>query len=147
MVAGNTVANHRRAGHRGAAAHSELARLQRAAGPGTGADVTATERVLALSRLAALTPKERAAVLLVSWDGLEPAEAAQVAGCTVTAFHVRLHRARKRLQSSVDHGPDDEPDQTTTSSRTAAAGAGPTGPRATSPHTSPLSPTTPRTLR
>ena len=146
VVARNTVANHRRSSYRGAVLHGELARLQHAAGPGAGADVTATERALALSRLAALTAKEREALLLVSWDGLEPTEAAQVAGCTVTAFHVRLHRARKRLQSSTDHGRDDEPDRTTTSSRTAAA-AGPTGPRATSRHTSPLSPPTPRTLR
>ena len=140
VVARNTVANHRRSGYRGAAVQSELARLERAAGPGTGADVTATERALALSRLAALTPKEREALLLVSWDGLEPTEAADVAGCTVAAFHVRLHRARRRLQSAVDPGVDDEP---------APAGASPRPDPVISVTRSAgqLAPTTPRTLR
>jgi RNA polymerase sigma factor (sigma-70 family) len=115
VVARNTVANHRRSHYRGSVVQSELARLQQAAGPGTGADVTATERALALSRLAALTPKEREALLLVSWDGLDPAEAARVAGCTVAAFHVRLHRARRRLQSPAEPGRDDEPDRPTRS--------------------------------
>ena len=127
VVARNTVANHRRSRYRGAAVQGELARLQQAAGPATGADVTATERALALSRLAALTPKEREALLLVSWDGLDPAEAAQVAGCTVAAFHVRLHRARRRLQFPPESGRDDEPDRATRSADPRPSRRAPTG--------------------
>jgi RNA polymerase sigma factor (sigma-70 family) len=144
VVARNTVANHRRSSYRGAVVQGELARLQHAAGPGTGADVTATERALALARLAALTPKEREALLLVSWDGLRPAEAAEVAGCSVTALQVRLHRARRRLQAPVDPGPDDGPCRTATPSRPAPPA---TGLRSPAPPPSPLSLTTPRTSR
>jgi RNA polymerase sigma-70 factor (ECF subfamily) len=110
VVARNTVANHRRSTYRGAVLHGELVRLQQAAAPATGADVTATDRAQALSRLATLTSKEREALLLVSWDGLVPAEAAQVAGCSLAAFHVRLHRARRRLQAPLDPIPVDDPD-------------------------------------
>jgi RNA polymerase sigma factor (sigma-70 family) len=144
VVARNTVANHRRSSYRGAVLQGELARLQHAAGPGTGADVTATERALALARLAALTPKEREALLLVSWDGLRPAEAAEVAGCTVTALQVRLHRARRRLQAPADPGPDDEPGRTAPLSRPAPPA---TGLRSPAPPPAPLSLTTLRTPR
>ena len=142
VVARNTVANHRRSSYRGAALQGELARLQQAAGPGTGADVTATERALALSRLAALTAKEREALLLVSWDGLEPAEAAEVAGCTVAALHVRLHRARKRLRSPVGPAADDESGHATASSR-----PGPSVPSPVSRSAAQPALTTPRTPR
>lgn len=108
VVARNTAANHRRSIYRGTIVHSELARLQRAAGEAVGADVTATERALALSRLAALSSTEREALLLVSWDGLKPAQAAQVAGCSVATFQVRLHRARRRLQHAA-HADQDQP--------------------------------------
>lgn len=47
--------------------------------------------------LGELTELEREALLLVAWDGLEPFDAAQVAGCSADAFEVRLVRARARL--------------------------------------------------
>ena len=100
VVARNTVANHRRSTYRGAVLAEELTRLEQTATAVHGADVTVADRAYALARLAALSAKEREALLLVSWDGLTPAEAAQVAGCSVTAFRVRLHRARRRLQST-----------------------------------------------
>ena len=149
VVARNTVANHRRSSYRGAVLQGELARLQHAAAPGAGADVTATERALALSRLAALAPREREALLLVSWDGLDPAEAAEVAGCTVAAFHVRLHRARQRLQSPTGPGVDEEPERVTASSRSAPSGTASTEleSRFTSRSAAPLALTTSRTSR
>ena len=45
-------------------------------------------------------------MLLVAWDGLSPAAAARVAGCSLSAFHVRLFRARRRLRDATDD-PDD----------------------------------------
>jgi RNA polymerase sigma factor (sigma-70 family) len=102
VVARNTVANHRRSGYRRALLDGELARLQEVAAPETAAEVTAAERAAALARLAALTPTEREALLLIAWDGLTPAEAAQVADCSVSAFHVRLFRARRRLRATDD---------------------------------------------
>ena len=49
------------------------------------------------SALAILTGHEREALLLVAWDELSAADAALVAGCSVAAFRVRLHRARRRV--------------------------------------------------
>jgi RNA polymerase sigma-70 factor (ECF subfamily) len=44
-----------------------------------------------------LRERDREVLLLVAWEGLEPAEAAAVLGCSRGALAVRLHRARKRL--------------------------------------------------
>jgi RNA polymerase sigma-70 factor (ECF subfamily) len=37
---------------------------------------------------------------LATWHGLDPREAAAVMGCSVRAYHARLHRARKRLATA-----------------------------------------------
>ncbi len=39
--------------------------------------------------------------MLTTWDGLDAATAAQAAGCNRAAFHVRLHRARRRLRDQL----------------------------------------------
>jgi sigma-70-like protein len=56
----------------------------------------------ALAALRALPPKEAEAVTLTAWHGLEPADPAGVAGCSRTAFVVRLHRGRRRLARALD---------------------------------------------
>jgi RNA polymerase sigma-70 factor, ECF subfamily len=58
----------------------------------------------ALARLAA---KDREALLLIAWDGLSPAEAANALGEEPGTFRVRLHRARGRLRRLLeeDSGP------------------------------------------
>jgi DNA-directed RNA polymerase specialized sigma24 family protein len=56
----------------------------------------------ALTALRALSPKEAEAVTLTTWYGLEPADAAHVAGCSRAAFVVRLHRGRRRLARALD---------------------------------------------
>ena len=102
VVARNTVANHRRSTYRRALLQDELAHLQQAAAPAQAAEVTATDRAQVLTALAELSHKEREALLLVAWDGLNPSDAARVAGCSVSAFHVRLFRARRRLRDITD---------------------------------------------
>jgi RNA polymerase sigma factor (sigma-70 family) len=110
VVARNTVANHHRSRHRARLLSDELARLQLVAQPGpSAADAVVAERDALLRALAALTPNEREALLLVAWDGLAPTPAAQVAGCSVSAFKVRLHRARRRLDKALLEVADDEP--------------------------------------
>ena len=47
--------------------------------------------------LAALGERDREALLLVAWDGLEPAAAAEALGVRSGTFAVRLHRARRRF--------------------------------------------------
>jgi RNA polymerase sigma-70 factor, ECF subfamily len=58
-----------------------------------------------LAALADLPAKEREALELCAWEGLTPAQAARVAGCTAAAFRVRLHRARRRLAAALDAAP------------------------------------------
>lgn len=45
--------------------------------------------------LAELTPEAREILALNAWDGLRPAQIAQVLGCTELAARSRLHRARR----------------------------------------------------
>jgi RNA polymerase sigma-70 factor (ECF subfamily) len=99
-VARRCLANRLRAGRR------ELART--APAPATPGDPTADayeQRARArdvLAALAALPAKEREALQLCAWEGLAPADAARVVGCTAAAFRVRLHRARRRLAGRLD---------------------------------------------
>ena len=46
---------------------------------------------------AALAETDREVLRLVAWEDLSSEDAAAVLGCSVTAFKVRLHRARRRL--------------------------------------------------
>jgi RNA polymerase sigma-70 factor (ECF subfamily) len=58
-----------------------------------------------LAAFARLTEPERDALRATVWEGLTPTEGAAVQGCTVAAFKVRLHRARRRLRKLLDaHG-------------------------------------------
>lgn len=68
-----------------------------------------TSRMQLMAALETLPPHAREALMLVGWEGLDTASAAQVAGCSVTAFRVRLHRARRRLAEALD---DDGPVET-----------------------------------
>ena len=48
--------------------------------------------------LLSLSPLDREALLLIAWEDLTPAQAANVLGINGTAFRVRLLRARRRLR-------------------------------------------------
>jgi RNA polymerase sigma factor (sigma-70 family) len=90
--------------------------VDRLAGLSTDADRQAWDaadhvvaRDQALAALRTLSAKEAEAVTLTAWHGLDPAEAARVAGCSRTAFVVRLHRGRRRLARALDASPGAEP--------------------------------------
>ncbi len=54
-----------------------------------------------------LSPRDRELLLLVAWEGLTPAEAAEVLGIGKVAARSRLHRARRRaLQALGQSAPD-----------------------------------------
>lgn len=72
------------------------------AGPGPLPEDIAVERDELLHALASLSEEDREVLLLVSWDGLTNAEAANVLSCTESTFRVRLHRARARLDAALD---------------------------------------------
>lgn len=59
----------------------------------------------ALAAFATLGERDREVLRLVTWDGLDPAEAADVLGVTRLAFTVRLHRARRRLERAFEPDP------------------------------------------
>lgn len=107
VVARNTLANDRRSTYRRAVLHDDLVRLQASAAPAQAADITVDQRTEVLTALAAVSPKEREALLLITWDGLSVPEAARVAGCSTSAMHVRLFRARRRLHMAAADPEDD----------------------------------------
>ncbi len=58
--------------------------------------------------LARLAERDREALMLVAWEGLEPGAAARASGCARATFAVRLHRARRRLEhelATTSYGP------------------------------------------
>jgi RNA polymerase sigma factor (sigma-70 family) len=73
-----------------------LAAEQRPDVPAAQADDPAQERLLAA--IGALKPAYREALLLVHWEQLTYAEAAETLGCSVNAVGIRVHRAKERLR-------------------------------------------------
>ena len=55
-----------------------------------------------LEALAALSEGDREVLMLAAWEELSSSEAAQVLGCSATAYRIRLHRARRRLRERLD---------------------------------------------
>ncbi len=128
VVARNTIANARRSERRVRALDVELARLAAVARTTTsGADDVALDRDTMLRGLAALSEEQREALLLVAWDGLSPGQAAAVLGVSTATFHVRLHRARRRLETLVD-GPAQSADPSPASGAEDAAAEAPGSP-------------------
>jgi len=99
-VARRCLANRLRAGRR--------ERARTAPAPVPAGDQTAdtyeqrTQAREVLAAMAGLPDKEREALQLCAWEGLAPADAARVVGCTAAAFRVRLHRGRRRLAEALD---------------------------------------------
>jgi len=56
-----------------------------------------------------LRGRDREILLLTAWEGLGPAEAAVVLGCSPRAAAVRLHRARRRLEAALAQVEADDP--------------------------------------
>jgi RNA polymerase sigma-70 factor (ECF subfamily) len=79
-------------------------RAEAGASPGTraGPAEPAAGRPDVLAALASLPPNDQEALRLTEWEELDHAAAARAAGCSVTAFKVRLHRARRRLARALD---------------------------------------------
>ena len=69
--------------------------------------VQARERLLAAIR--ELKPAYREALLLVHWEQLTYAEAAEALGCSVNAVGLRVHRAKERLRTLL--GADSQTDR------------------------------------
>ncbi|WP_406830859.1 RNA polymerase sigma factor [Pedococcus sp. KACC 23699] len=99
VVARNVVANQRRTARRADEVWFAAVR-QGWTSSAPSADEAVHERDSVLRALEQCTRAEREALLLTAWDGLSPTDGAAVAGCSVRAFTVRLHRARTRLRAA-----------------------------------------------
>jgi RNA polymerase sigma-70 factor, ECF subfamily len=94
-IARRVLANRRRGEARTAALHDRLATTARPQAGDDRPSGSIDEQVE--NALRALSDRDREILLLVAWDGLEPARAARALGVRPGAFAVRLHRARRRL--------------------------------------------------
>ncbi len=95
-VARRVAANHLRGQARRGALSDRLNAEPRSSW-GAGPEQS-TRIALALEMLA---ERDREALMLIAWDGLEHRVAATVMGCSTTAFTVRVHRARRRLEHAL----------------------------------------------
>jgi RNA polymerase sigma factor (sigma-70 family) len=98
-IARRTAANHRRGGARRVALRERLSSEQRTSTDGGCSD---GDPQLAAA-LARLSERDREALMLIAWDGLEHRVAATVMGCSTSAFTVRVHRARRKLERALAH--------------------------------------------
>lgn len=94
-VSRNVMNNHARSHHRQQALQFRL-ELQREPHQDDMSSAIASRADLA-SAWNRLTELEQEAIALTAWDDLSNAEAAEVLGCTKSAFAVRVFRARRRL--------------------------------------------------
>lgn len=91
------IANQRRSVRRQAALRERLGRERTGASGGH----SIADSVLGAA-LASLSKGDREVLMLTAWEGLEPARAAAVMGCSPRAFAMRLHRARRRLAAAMN---------------------------------------------
>jgi len=97
-VARKVIANRRRSETRRGSLEVKIRSLAgaRTAASGDPADEVAG-RFAVLAALEKLSEKEREAVAIWAWEGMDGRRAATALGCSATAFALRLHRARRRL--------------------------------------------------
>ncbi len=99
------IANQRRAVRR------QDALAERLRGEQTGLEMPRSAESGELgAALQRLSERDREVLMLIAWDGLEPARAAAVLGCSRSAFAMRLHRARRRLAAAIEQDAGPRPD-------------------------------------
>jgi RNA polymerase sigma factor (sigma-70 family) len=99
-VARRVLANQRRASRRFEAVAQRSGRQGQQAEQPRDEDAHFQDSPIALA-IASLGEHDRESLLLTAWEGLAPAEAARVVGCSAATFRVRLHRARRRLGQAL----------------------------------------------
>ncbi|WP_405959425.1 sigma-70 family RNA polymerase sigma factor (plasmid) [Streptomyces sp. NBC_00868] len=63
--------------------------------------VAVSERLAIAAAFDSLTPGDQEVLRLDVWEDLAARDAAVVLDCSVAAYHVRLHRARRRFKKSI----------------------------------------------
>jgi RNA polymerase sigma-70 factor, ECF subfamily len=97
-IARRVAATQRRGSARRDALHERLRTTNAPAGEAGEARMGDSQLALAL---ATLSERDREALTLVAWDGLDHRTAASVMGCSTGSLTVRLHRARRRLARAL----------------------------------------------
>jgi RNA polymerase sigma factor (sigma-70 family) len=100
-IARRVLANRHRTAKRQRALYERLAREAETAPVGAAPSGNGGEGAV-LRALASLAPADREVLLLVTWDGLSHAQAAEVLGVRPATLTMRLHRARQRLKRALD---------------------------------------------
>lgn len=98
-VARRVVANRRRGVTRETALRHRLRFERPRLGPAVSIAPDSPPRVL--GALNAMRESDRETLLLVAWEGLAPAQAAQVLGLSPNTFSARLSRARRRFERAL----------------------------------------------
>jgi RNA polymerase sigma-70 factor (ECF subfamily) len=99
-VARRVLANDVRGERRRAVLTERLAREREGQDAGVSIEVSEPLRAALLT----LGEREREALLLIAWEGLTPAQAAAVVGCSSATFRGRLYRARRQIARTVGSG-------------------------------------------
>ena len=100
-VARKVIGNQRRAHRRSRALVDRLGRTGVAEASADSLEHRYATADALRSALAGLGERDREALRLVAWEGLDPERAARAAGCSRATFAVRLHRARRRLAAAM----------------------------------------------
>ena len=100
-VARKTLANQRRGDRRRSALIAKLTREAPPVAASNDISDAIADRSGVVAALERLSERDREALRLVAWEGLDSARAASAAGCSARAFAVRLHRARRRLTKEL----------------------------------------------
>lgn len=101
------VANHRRAEVRRSRLHQRIAERE-SRQPSECPPFDEGDRTV-WAALARLPERDRDLLLMKAWDGLDIADIAMTLGCSRNAVSVRMHRARRRLETALDQELDERP--------------------------------------
>ncbi len=107
-VARNVLANEQRGRRRGGRLSARLRRTTSVAPTAPDHAEGVVTGIHLREALATLSARDRETLQLIGWDGLDAQQAARVVGCSTRAFAVRLHRARRRLESALAHTENEE---------------------------------------
>lgn len=108
-IAIRVIANQRRSIQRRSRLDERLSHEARAESGNADLGAAIDARSSFAAAFAGLSEAEREVLRLAAWDGLGTADAAQVLGCSPSAYRVRLYRARRKLGKQLEaagHSPE-----------------------------------------